>query len=137
MRSYYKMFTPSLVALLLILMLLVLVVVMIAHLGKPRLNKSHFIKQWQAIEKSENYVMSVMKADSLVDEALRRANIKGGTMGERLNNSVGFIKDVNAAWAAHKLRNRIAHESNAEPSAMECQRALRQFKRALKDLGAL
>ncbi len=127
----------SIVALLFILAMLMLVIVVIAHKGKPRLNKKHFTRQWANIEQLENYSMAVLKADSLVDEALRHANIKGGTMGERLNNSAGLLKDLNATWSAHKLRNRIAHETNSEPTAMECQRALRQFKRALKDLGAL
>ncbi len=127
----------SLATLVVILLVLIIVVVLIAHLGKPRLNKKYFTKHWNAIEVDKNYVMAVIKADSLVDEALRHANVKGGTMGERLNNAAGFLKDVNSAWSAHKLRNKIAHEPNAEPSAMECQRALRQFKRALKDLGAL
>lgn len=127
----------SIVALLFILSVLVLIVLIIAHKGKPRLNKKHFTNKWSEIENMENYPMAVLKADSLVDEALRHANIKGGTMGERLNNSAGFLKDVNSAWSAHKLRNRIAHENNGEPTAMECQRALRQFKRTLKDLGAI
>lgn len=127
----------SMIALILILSVLVLVVLVITHRGKPRLNKSYFTKHWDAIEKLEGSTLAVLKADSLVDEALKYANIKGGTMGERLNNSVGFIKDINAVWSAHKLRNKIAHEHDATPSPAECHRALRQFKRALKDLGAL
>lgn len=127
----------SMIALLLILSFLTLVILIITHRGKPRLNKSYFTKHWDEIEKLESSTLAVLKADSLVDEALKHANIKGGTMGERLNNSVGFIKDINAVWSAHKLRNVIAHEHDAKPSPAECQRALRQFKRALKDLGAL
>ena len=129
--------TFSMIALILILSFLVLVVLVITHRGKPRLNKSYFKKHWDEIEKLEGSTISVLKADSLVDQALKQANIRGGTMGERLNNSVGFIKDINAVWSAHKLRNKIAHEHDATPSTAECQRALRQFKRALSDLGAL
>lgn len=127
----------SLLSLIIILLFLIMIVLLIAHLGKPRLNKKYFTKHWSAIESQENYSLAVLKADGLVDEALKHANIKGNTMGERLNNAVGFLKDVNATWSAHKLRNKIAHEPDANPSAVECQRALRQFKRALKDLGAL
>lgn len=127
----------SVIALILILLFLVLVIIAIAHRAKPRLDKKHFEKHWKSIEDNEYYEKAVIKADALLDEALQRANIKGGTTGERLNNSVGFIKDVNAAWSAHKLRNILAHETESNVTAMQCQKALRQYKKALKDLGAL
>lgn len=131
------MLEPSMIALIAVLLALFMVVLLIAHKGKPRVNRAHFQAAWQKIEAQENYSVAVMKADALLDEALQAARIKGGTTGERLNNSAGFLRDINSAWAAHKLRNKIAHEQSAEPTAMECQRALRQFKKALKDLGAL
>ena len=120
-----------------ILVILLLAILFIAHKTKPRLDKHYFVKHWKHIESMTEYSMAVLKADSLLDEALRKAGIKGGTMGERLNNSVGFLRDVNSTWSAHKLRNKIAHENGFQPSAMECQRAIRQIKKALKDLGAL
>jgi hypothetical protein len=127
----------SLVALLFVLAMLVGVVLLIAHRSKPKLNKKYFTNRWKQIEDMQNLPMAVLKADSLVDEALRRIHVKGGTMGERLNNSSGFLQDINATWSAHKLRNKIAHENGNEPSTTECKKALRHFKRALKDLGAL
>ena len=127
----------STVALCLILVVLLLIVVAIAHKTKPRMDQSYFIKHWKAIEAKEDYSIAVIKADSLLDEAMKRARIKGNTTGERLNNSIGFLKNVNATWSAHKLRNRIAHDHEKSPTAIECQKALRQFKKALKDLGAL
>lgn len=131
------MINSSLIALFFILLVLVLLILLIAHKGKPRMNKQHFQKYWAQIEANENYTAAVIKADTLLEEALRSAGIKGGTTGERLNNAAGFLRDINGTWAAHKLRNRVVHEATAEPTAMECQRALRQFKKALKDLGAL
>lgn len=129
--------TPDIVALVFVLLILCMVVLLIAHKGKPRVDRAYFQAAWQKIESQENYSMAVMKADALLDEALKAARIKGNTMGERLNNAAGFLRDINSAWAAHKLRNKIAHEPHSEPTAMECQRALRQFKKALKDVGAL
>lgn len=120
-----------------ILIILILVVMAIAHKTKPRLDRHYFTKHWNNIENMTEYSMAVLKADSLLDEALKKAGIRGGTMGERLNNSTGFLRDINSTWSAHKLRNKIAHENSYQPSPMECQRALRQFKKSLKDLGAL
>jgi hypothetical protein len=131
------MINSSIIALVFILLVLVLVILLIAHKGKPRMNKKYFERHWHTITENENYTEAVIKADSLLEEALKNAGVKGNTTGERLNNAAGFLQDVNAAWAAHKLRNKIAHEVDAKPTAMECQKALRQFKKALKDLGAL
>lgn len=131
------MINSSLIALTLILLFLVLVILMIAHMGKPHMNKKYFLKHWQDIEHGDNYNASVIKADALLDEALKNAGIKGGTTGERLNNSTGFLRDINGTWSAHKLRNIITHEPGNQSTAIDCQRALRQFKKALKDLGAL
>ena len=131
------MINSSVIALIFILLVLVLVILLIAHKGKPRMNKKHFQKHWDSIDENENYTEAVIKADTLLEEALKNAGIKGGTTGERLNNAVGFLRDINGAWSAHKLRNRLAHEADANPTAIECQKALRQYKKALKDLGAL
>jgi len=127
----------SLVALLVILFVLVFVLVLIAHKTKPKMNKTYFIKHWKAIELQKNYSTAVLKADSLMDESMKRIGVKGGTTGERINNAVGYLSNINGTWDAHKLRNKIAHEHNSEPSEDECKKALRQFKKALKDLGAL
>jgi hypothetical protein len=127
----------SIIALIVILIFLVLVIIAIAHRAKPRLDKTYFQKHWQAIAAQEDYVRAVLKADALLDEALQYAKLRGTTTGERLNNAVGLIKDINATWSAHKLRNSIAHDVAANPTAIQCQKALRQYKKALKDLGAL
>lgn len=131
------MINSSLISLCVVLVLLVLVVLVIAHKGKPRLNKKHFVSHWEKVEANTNYSEAVIKGDLLLDEAMKAAGIKGATAGERLNNSAGFLSNLNGVWAAHKLRNRLVHESSANPTAIECQKALRQYKRALKDLGAL
>lgn len=131
------MISSSTIILIFILLVLVLGVLLIAHRGKPRLNKKHFEKHWEKVEDDDDYPAAIAKADELLEEALKHAGIKGGTTGERLNNSVGFLRDLNGAWAAHKLHNQLAEGSDAKPTAIDCQRAIRQYKKALKDLGAL
>lgn len=127
----------SLVALVLLATLLLFILAVVARFSKPRLNKHHFERKWSAVTREQNLSLAVLKADSLVDEALRHARIRGSTMGERLNNAAGILRDINGVWAAHKLRNRLAHETDVNPASSDCQRALRQFEKALKDLGAL
>lgn len=129
--------SSSLVAMIFVVFVLLLVVLLIVHKGKPRLHTQYFEKHWAAIEVSEDYSKSVIRADALLDEALKRAGVRGGTVGERLNNATGFLRDINGAWSAHKLRNQIVHEVEASPTAIDCQKALRKYKKALRDLGAL
>ncbi len=127
----------SLLVLLAIAAFLLVMIFLVSRLQKPRLNKTYFIKHWDKIEKESNPMAALVHADSLVDEALKRAGIKGDTMGERLNNSRGLLRDINGTWAAHKLRNRAVHEPGTTLNIPDTKRSLRQFKKALKDLGAL
>ena len=75
--------------------------------------------------------------DKLVDTALRELQIKGQTMGERLKGSRDKFSSPNSLWHAHKLRNVVAHEHDAEINFDQTRRALNGFKQALKDLGAI
>ena len=84
-----------------------------------------------------SYHLSVINGDKLVDQALKARGIKGKTMGERMKNSADKFTDRNGIWTAHKLRNKIAHESNINVNYSEARFALSNFRKALKDLGAI
>lgn len=127
----------SLIILILIVAALLGLLALVARMTHPKMNKAHFQKKWTELTSMDNLTLAVIKGDSLLDEALRHAGMRGETMGERLNNSAGFVRDINGAWSAHKLRNRLVHDTDAKAKDSECERALRQFKKALKDLGAL
>lgn len=88
-------------------------------------------------DEMSSYHLTVLNADKLVDQAMRECGIKGETMGERLKNSVNKFSDINGLWTAHKLRNRIAHESDVAITYDEARSALGNFRKALKDLGAI
>ncbi len=86
---------------------------------------------------SSSYHLSVLNGDKLVDQALKARGIKGKTMGERMKNSASRFSDRNGIWTAHKLRNRIAHESDVNVKYSDACYALANFRKALKDLGAI
>lgn len=83
------------------------------------------------------YQMAILNADKLVDQALRERRIKGKTMGERMKTAKSLFSDNNGLWSAHKLRNVIAHETNARITFEDAKKALSSFKKSLKDLGAI
>ena len=89
--------------------------------------------------KSEaSYAMAIIQGDKLLDKALCEMGVPGRTMGDRMKK-IGKEKftELNKVWYAHKLRNRIAHESDFTPDYKHAKNALSAYKQALKDLGAI
>lgn len=94
--------------------------------------KSHWIR---IIDMSQgNMKQSIMDSDKLLDYALNRHGFEG-SLGEKLKLAGPRFSDLDGTWSAHKLRNRIAHELS-DIKKGDAIRALKQFKRALNDLGA-
>lgn len=109
---------------------------------KPRrLNQQYYQKKWLEIlvrvKTYDGMILAVIDADKLLDEALKRSNYKGKTMGERLVAAQHEISDNDGVWYAHKLRNRLVHESTLRLRKNEAKNALAGFRQGLKDLGAL
>jgi len=76
---------------------------------------------------------AIMDADKILDYVLTRHGFSG-SLGEKLKLSAHKFSDLNGLWNAHKLRNKLAHEFE-EADEKEVKRALKQFKKAFKDLG--
>jgi hypothetical protein len=132
-----------------IILAVVLLVAVVLFFGIGGLNKkrsgldhAYFLKQWQTIETfkangNAGWQLAIFEADKLLDHALKNRGIPGQTMGDRLKSARGIFMNNNAVWEAHKLRNRLAHEQNVALNTYTVDQALRGFKAALKDLGAL
>jgi hypothetical protein len=109
---------------------------------RPRkLNRDYYQKRWQTLQRllgdKSTWPLAVIDADKLLDDALRRSRYKGKTMGERLVAAQRDIKDNDAVWFGHKLRNRLVHESDVKLKERDVKDALLGLRAALKDLGAL
>ena len=116
------------------------------NLTKPhkiQLDKERFQRDWLVIENSiqkdnpASWHLALINADKLVDSALRELRFSGQTMGERLKNSKDKFSSPNSIWHAHKLRNVVAHENDAQINFDQTRRAMSSFKQALKDLGVI
>jgi hypothetical protein len=110
--------------------------------GAKGLNREEFQRDWLAIEAavgtdSNSQQFAILQADKLLDKALRDGGYAGTTMAERLTSASRVFRNREAVWAAHKFRNRIAHEQNITINAQWTKKALNSFKKGLKDLGAL
>ena len=108
-----------------------------------KLDIEKYRMRWLAVEQSlvrgseSSYHLAVLNADKLVDQAMRDLGYGGKTMGDRLKLAKDRFSNRDSIWEAHKLRNRIAHESDAKVGFDHARKALAGFKRALKDLGAI
>lgn len=95
-------------------------------------------EKWNKImdEAGHNPKGAILEADKMLDHALK---LKGfdGNLGEKLKKASTLFRDLNGVWAAHKWRNRIAHELEVGITANEAKTALSQFRQALRDLGAI
>jgi hypothetical protein len=88
-------------------------------------------------ENPTSFSLAVIEADKLLDRALTEAGVPGNTLGERLKKNPNKFSEINSVWNAHKLRNYIAHEPDADISYTQAKNAIDSFKQALKDLGAI
>lgn len=135
----------GLIALVAAAIIIAVVLFLIIHFSPQtgRVDKQKYQSRWLEIENSlkpgdsNSQQMAILNADKLLDQALRETGSRGQTMGERMKSRQNAWSNANAVWAAHKLRNRIAHDEQVEISDDMVRRALASFKLALKDLGVM
>jgi len=134
----------SLSVLVLVIVAAVVVLVLISLNSKSSvhgkgIDKVHFKNEWNDCieqfrdEKTRN--LSLINADKLLDEALKCLGHTGDTMSERLISAKSSLKNKDEVWSAHKIRNRLVHESGYHPTEKVIKRSLNGYYRAFKDLG--
>lgn len=111
--------------------------------SSPKLNIEKYQTKWLAVENSvsrnnsASWQLAIFNADKLVDLALKERRFAGQTMGERMKSAEKVWSNADHIWGAHKIRNRLAHETDVHLTYETTLRALTAFKQALKDLGAI
>jgi len=96
--------------------------------------------KWAEIQTMQNSGPSGLKAalidaDKLLDYCMIGKGFKGETMGDRLKSGGDRFNNINNVWAAHKLRNQIAHEVSHDLVADQVKRSISDLGSAIKDLG--
>ncbi len=100
--------------------------------------------RWMEVQKHINsnreaeWKFAVIEADKLVDEILKQAGFPGETLGERLMSiERGQLATLDELWNAHKTRNKLAHDTNYFMRYAEGKKAVEQFEKTLRELGAI
>lgn len=108
---------------------------------RPRALKiNRFQDQWRDLQKlcanKATWPDAIKKADSLLDEALKRRRFAGKSMGERLTKAQRALSDNESVWFGHKLRTKIDGDPQTKLKEPDVKQALVGIRQALKDLGA-
>jgi hypothetical protein len=75
----------------------------------------------------------VLEYDKILSLCLKELGYKG-TLAEKMKAYGKDFKNENAIWNAHKLRNKIAHEIDFQPSKKEYEVSLKAFKKEIRAL---
>jgi hypothetical protein len=109
--------------------------------ARTPLDKQFIGREWQKItalaehsDQSARY--AVIEADKLLDYVLKARGYRGEKMGDRLREAGPDFSYQDDVWQAHKLRNKLVHEAEYEVDHRLISRAIKQFRQALKDMGA-
>ena len=122
---------------------LLFVFISIAKNSPRELDVEKYRSRWLSIETAlsrndaSSHILCILNADKLLDQALRDRGVPGKTMAERMKCCQGKWTNGNGLWAAHKVRNRLAHETDATIDYERAKQGLIAYKQGLKDLGAI
>lgn len=80
--------------------------------------------------------ISILEADSLLEESFKERDIAGDTMAELLEEAkTNGYPSIGGAWDAHIIRNKIAHEGTDFPlSQVEGRRVIKLYQNIFEDL---
>jgi hypothetical protein len=135
-------FTPELIALLVVGVFLALVILgLLAFFYSKKLRPKKIRKKWNKIKaklpKQDQWREALAEADKLLDEALKKKNYTGKTVGEKLVKAEKIFTDKDEVWFGHKLSRAAQEKPDMKLKKTDMKRALIGLQRGLKDLRAL
>ena len=83
--------------------------------------------------------LAIIEADSVLESLLKDRDLPGNSIGDKLKSiSPGDLGSMQAAWEAHLVRNRIAHEgSEFDLTQREARRTIQLYEVVFRELGFL
>lgn len=82
--------------------------------------------------------LGIIEADNLLDSLVKTMGYQGDGLGERLKNvEPSDFKTLQNAWEAHKVRNRIAHESGYVPTEHEARQAIANYRAVFEEFAII
>ena len=81
--------------------------------------------------------LAILEADIMLNELLDMQGLKGETMAEKMKQADrASFNSIDAAWEAHKIRNRIVHDGSAHPlNQREVRRVIGLYEKVFREFG--
>jgi hypothetical protein len=100
-------------------------------------------EQWETVlqylysTNPSEWKLSVIEADTMLDDLMTKLGFKGESLGEKLKSATqDNFHNFTSAWEAHTIRNRIAHEgSSFELSQHETKRVIAIYETIFRGYG--
>lgn len=123
-----------------VIFVFILVIVYLRFRGR-KLNQAHFNRHWKRLERQcrdkSIWCKTIIEADELLNQALKKCHYKGKNTGERLVAAQRQLSSNHTVWFGHKLRRKIEEKQLTKISKKDATLAMSGFHKALIDLGAL
>lgn len=110
----------------------------------PRHIPKKLSKKWVKIEErlesgeETELKLAVIEADKFFDDVLKKCGYLGKDMGERLKKvSASQISNIDDIWQAHKIRNNVVHDVDYKLTAVDAEKAIKSYRKALEELEVL
>lgn len=97
-------------------------------------SKSQLIEKLLNGESESEYSLALIEADKLLDFLLKSWHFAGNTLGERLKVAGYRFPELRKVWPAHKMRNRIVHESSAIVTQHQAKSYWKDYQKAYRIL---
>lgn len=106
---------------------------------KEKNEKWERVKGYANSENPADWRLAIIEADVMLEEVLKVNGFPGDTIGDMLKAAEGGgLASLNAAWDAHKVRNRITHSgSDFQLSERETRRVVARFEEVFNEFGAI
>jgi hypothetical protein len=99
----------------------------------------HYVQTLVESPNSSDWRVSIIEADSMMEEMLKEKGLSGNTVSELLEGAKGSgYRSIQDAWDAHLVRNKIAHEGTDFPiSQIEGRRVIKMYQNFFEELGVV
>lgn len=103
--------------------------------GSPAAEKWMPILEHLNSSNPNDWKAAILQADTILDDMIKKMGYKGDNLGERLKNiEKSDFETLDAAWEAHKIRNKIAHgTSDFVLTAREANRAIDLYRQVFEE----
>lgn len=99
----------------------------------------HYILTILESSNESDWRVSIIEADTMLEDVLREKSFTGENVSDLLESarSAGY-QNIQSAWDAHIVRNKIAHEGSDFPlTQVEARRAIKMYQIFFEELGVI